>query len=84
MHAYTEYWHLQPFGGLLRVYDDDKLLGPQLYCIEPSGECLRYFGIAVCKGSQAARIQLEKLNFDTITCKEAVIKISELYINYMK
>ncbi len=36
----------------------------------------RYFGIAVGKASHAARIQLEKLNFVTITCKEAVIKIS--------
>eukprot|EP01083_Nonionella_stella_P109299 318552_1 len=80
VHAYTEYWHLRPFGVscLLGVYDSDTSLGPQLYCIEPSGECLRYFGIAVGKGSQAARVQLEKLNFDTITCKEAVIKISEI------
>merc|ERR1711994_664734 len=57
---------------------DESELGPQLYLIEPSGECLRYFGIAVGKGSQAARVQLEKLNFDTITCKEAVIKIAEI------
>lgn len=46
--------------------------------IEPSGECLRYFGIAVGKGSQQARVQLEKLNFDTITAKEAAIKIAEI------
>merc|ERR1739842_133664 len=59
------------------IYDESEL-GAQLYLIEPSGECLRYFGIAVGKGSQAARVQLEKLNFDTITCKEAVIKIAEI------
>ena len=61
----------------MAVYDDSDL-GPQLYCVEPSGECLRYFGIAVGKGSQSARVQLEKLNFDTITCKEAAIKIAEI------
>jgi len=79
VHAYTEYWHLRPFGvsSMLSVYDESEL-GPQLYLIEPSGECLRYFGIAVGKGSQAARVQLEKLNFDTITCKEAVVKIAEI------
>eukprot|EP00484_Ammonia_sp_Unknown_P030346 CAMPEP_0197035746 /NCGR_PEP_ID=MMETSP1384-20130603/13452_1 /TAXON_ID=29189 /ORGANISM="Ammonia sp." /LENGTH=264 /DNA_ID=CAMNT_0042465843 /DNA_START=68 /DNA_END=862 /DNA_ORIENTATION=- len=79
VHAYTEYWHLRPFGvsSLLGVYDDSEL-GAQLYCIEPSGECLRYYGIAVGKGSQQARVQLEKLNFDTITCKEAAIKIAEI------
>eukprot|EP00486_Rosalina_sp_Unknown_P000112 CAMPEP_0201566176 /NCGR_PEP_ID=MMETSP0190_2-20130828/5762_1 /ASSEMBLY_ACC=CAM_ASM_000263 /TAXON_ID=37353 /ORGANISM="Rosalina sp." /LENGTH=265 /DNA_ID=CAMNT_0047984517 /DNA_START=75 /DNA_END=872 /DNA_ORIENTATION=- len=79
VHAYTEYWHLRPFGvsSLLGVYDDSDL-GAQLYMIEPSGECLRYFGIAVGKGSQQARVQLEKLNFDTITAKEGAIKIAEI------
>lgn len=79
VHAYTEYWHLRPFGvsSILSVYDESSL-GPQLYCIEPSGECLRYYGIAVGKGSQTARVQLEKLNFDAITCKEAVIRIAEI------
>merc|ERR1719516_751671 len=47
VHAYTEYWHLRPFGvsSLLAVYDDSDL-GPQLYCVEPSGESLRYYGVA--------------------------------------
>merc|ERR1711971_1043027 len=57
---------------------DDSDMGAQLYCVEPSGECLRYYGIAVGKGSQTARLQLEKINFDTITCKEAVIRIAEI------
>eukprot|EP01084_Bolivina_argentea_P263396 445811_1 len=79
VHAYTEYYWLRPFGvsALLGVYDESTL-GPQLYCVDPSGECLRYYGIAVGKGSQGAKVQLEKINFDTITCKEAVIKISEI------
>ena len=55
VHAYTEYWHLRPFGvsSLLAVYDDSDF-GPQLYCVEPSGECLRYYGVAVGKNAQAA------------------------------
>ena len=79
VHAYTEYWHLRPFGVscLLGVYDDSDI-GAQLYMIEPSGECLRYYGIAVGKGSQQARVQLEKLDFKKIKCKEAAIKIAEI------
>jgi len=79
VHAYTEYWHLRPFGvsSLLAVYDDSDL-GPQLYCIEPSGECLRYHGIAVGKNAQAAKVQLEKINFDSMTCKEGAIKVAEI------
>eukprot|EP00485_Elphidium_margaritaceum_P004906 CAMPEP_0202688668 /NCGR_PEP_ID=MMETSP1385-20130828/4148_1 /ASSEMBLY_ACC=CAM_ASM_000861 /TAXON_ID=933848 /ORGANISM="Elphidium margaritaceum" /LENGTH=265 /DNA_ID=CAMNT_0049343691 /DNA_START=65 /DNA_END=862 /DNA_ORIENTATION=- len=77
-HAYTEYWHLRPFGVscCLAVYDEVN--GPQLYCVEPSGECLRYHAIAVGKNAQQARVQLEKLNFETLTCKEAAIKIAEI------
>lgn len=41
----------RPFGTsmLLAAYDKN---GPQLYGIEPSGTCVRYFGTAVGKGRQ--------------------------------
>jgi len=79
VHAYTEYWHLRPFGvsSVLAVYDESTL-GPQLYCVEPSGECLRYFATAVGKNAQQARVQLEKLDFDAITCREAAVRIAEI------
>ncbi len=78
VHAYTEYWHLRPFGvsSLMACYDEHT--GPQLYMINPSGECYRYFGTAVGKGAQAAKVELEKCDFETITCEEAVVKISEM------
>merc|ERR1719229_1550911 len=79
VHAYTEYYYLRPFGvsSLLAVYDESEL-GPQLYCIEPSGSCLRYYGVAVGKNAQAAKVQLEKINFESMTCKEGAIKVAEI------
>merc|ERR1711997_1324729 len=76
VHAYTEYYYLRPFGvsSLLAVYDESEL-GPQLYCVEPSGECLRYFATAVGKNAQQARVQLEKLDFANISCREAAVRI---------
>jgi len=79
VHAYTEYYWLRPFGvsSLLAVYDESAL-GPQLYCVEPSGECLRYFATAVGKNAQQARVQLEKLDFENISCREAAVRIAEI------
>ena len=78
VHAYTEYWHLRPFGVscLLSTYDDSD--GYSLYMIEPSGECYKYYGIAVGKGSQQARVELEKIDFTKLKCKDAAKKIAEI------
>jgi len=78
VHAYTEYWHLRPFGVscLIGGYDDND--GPQLYMIDPSGECRKYFAIAVGKGQQPVRVELEKINFEKMTCKEAVNKTAQI------
>lgn len=40
--------------------------------IEPSGTCWGYSGAATGKGRQIAKSELEKLNFEELTCKEAV------------
>jgi len=79
VHAFTEYWHLRPFGvaSLLAVYDDSDL-GPQLYSVEPSGECHRYFGVAHGKNAQAAKVQLEKISFESIRCREAALLVAEI------
>lgn len=37
MHAYTLYSALRPFGSSLMVASYDKIDGPQLYCLDPSG-----------------------------------------------
>jgi len=78
VHAYTEYWHLRPFGvsSLIASYDEND--GPQLHMVDPSGECQKYFAMAVGKGQQAARVELEKIDFTTITCKDAILKLGQI------
>jgi 20S proteasome subunit alpha 7 len=78
VHAYTEYWHLRPFGVsvLLATYDEN--IGPALFMIDPSGENHQYNGVAVGKGQQQARVELEKLDFEKLTCAEAAVKLGEI------
>jgi len=77
VHVYTLYWYLRPFGCsvLLGVYDKD---GPELYMIEPSGVYYRYFATAVGKQMRPAKTELEKSDFQNITCREAVNEITRI------
>lgn len=77
-HVFNLYWHLRPYGAttLLAVYD--KAAGPQLYAVEPSGVCYRYFGTAVGKGRQAARNEIEKLKLAEMTCRDVVIEAAKI------
>jgi 20S proteasome subunit alpha 7 len=61
---------------MIANYDDES--GPQLQMIEPAGTVYKYFACAAGKGKQGAKTELEKIKFDTITCREAVDKISEI------
>jgi len=81
VHMYTIYWYLRPFGVsvLLAQYDPrPSTTGPQLYMIEPSGLCYRYFACAIGKHRMGAKTELEKLKFDTVTCREAVNEIAKM------
>jgi hypothetical protein len=48
VHTYTQYWYLRPFGAsiLLAGYDAEAKKH-ELYCVEPNGTALRYFGFAI-------------------------------------
>lgn len=71
MHAYTLYWSVRPFGcAALVCHMDDGI--PSLYQITPDGVCSKYFGVAIGKGSQLAKTELEKCDFKNMTCEEAV------------
>lgn len=85
-HYFTTHGSLRPFGAsaLIASYDEDLKI-PELYMVEPSGMCLRYFGCAAGKGAQAARTELEKILSRRaeagITCREAVQELAKiLYI----
>jgi len=74
VHAATLYWYLRPYGCavLIGSVDPAELGGPSLYSIEPSGECRKYFACAIGKSKQGAQSELEKLDFTTLTCAQAV------------
>lgn len=69
---YTCYNSVRPFGvvSIVGGVDDDG--AAHLYMIEPSGTYWGYSGAATGKGRQIAKSELEKLNFEELTCKEAI------------
>lgn len=68
---YTCYNSVRPFGivSIVGGIDDN---GPHLYMIEPSGAYWGYTGAATGKGRQTAKSELEKLEFEELTVREAV------------
>ena len=38
-----------------------------------------YFAIAIGKGKQAAKVEMEKFNLTEMTCREAVVEIAKMY-----
>ena len=78
IHAYTEYWHLRPFGSSILIGSYDETDGYSLNMINPAGECNKYYGIAIGKAEQQARVELEKIDFKKINCKDAAKKIAEI------
>jgi len=80
VHAYTLYWTFRPFGASLLVAGYDHANGgePELYCIEPSGTCYKYLGMAIGKGKQSAKTEIEKLRMKDTTCEEALFSIVKI------
>jgi len=81
-HYGSLYGNIRPFGlsPLIACYDDE---GPGLYMIEPSGVSFGYFACAVGKGSQAAKAELEKVNWKTMSCRDAVNEIARvIYLSH--
>ena len=82
-HYFTIHGSLRPFGcaGLVATYDED-VNTPELYMVEPSGQCLKYFACASGKGAQSARTELEKIlnsrGEGGITCAEAVDEVARI------
>jgi len=52
--------------------------GAELFMIEPSGLCYKYFACAIGKHRQGAKTELEKINFKTVTCRQAVNEIAAI------
>lgn len=78
VHAHTLYWYLRPFGCAAMIASHDAHKGYQLHTVEPNGVSYRYFANAIGKNRQAAKTELEKINFETITCREAAQTIANI------
>lgn len=87
VHVHTLHWHLRPFGCAVLIGVHGKHdSGPELYLVEPSGVCYRYYAVAFGKGKQGARTELEKLNLKDesgspgLTCEEAVNALARILV----
>jgi 20S proteasome subunit alpha 7 len=79
VHYFTIHGALRPFGAstMIAAYDARKKTH-ELYVLEPTGVCLRYFGAALGKGRQSAKSEIEKLDLTKLTCREALKEIAKM------
>ncbi|WZN58759.1 subunit alpha type-3 of proteasome [Chloropicon roscoffensis] len=70
-HVFSLYWSLRPLGSaaLTASFDDQ---GPHIYLSETNGVSYRYYGIAVGKGRQGIKTELERLKLGEMTTREAL------------
>lgn len=79
VHYFTLSGALRPFGcQVLLAAHDEEAGRARLHMIEPSGVSYRYFGAAAGKGRQAAKTEIEKLNLETLTCREALKEVAKI------
>ena len=81
LHMFTLYWSVRPFGAAVLLAVRDPATGKyELYLLEPSGECQRYHGMAIGKGRQAAKNEVEKLKLGEMSCLEAVKEAARIIV----
>lgn len=80
VHAYTLYWYVRPFGCAVLLASFDEQNGPELRQVDPSGVSHKYYAAAIGKHMRGAKSELEKLDFATITCREAVKRIAAIIV----
>jgi len=78
VHTYTLYYEYRPFGASAIVGSWDEFDGYSLHMIEPSGQYLGYYGCANGKGKQIAKSHLDKLDFKSMTCKDALVHVAKM------
>ncbi|KAG0871775.1 hypothetical protein G6F16_005655 [Rhizopus arrhizus] len=76
--AYTLYSSVRPFGTSTIVATMTEKEQPSLYMIEPSGVYWGYRGCAVGKGKSVAKTEIEKLDLENMTVREAVNEITRI------
>ncbi|KAG1183571.1 hypothetical protein G6F35_015310 [Rhizopus arrhizus] len=69
---------VRPFGTSTIVATMTEKEQPSLYMIEPSGVYWGYRGCAVGKGKSVAKTEIEKLDLENMTVREAVNEITRM------
>ena len=79
MHFYTLHGGARPFGASAVIigYDEGKE-GYELFAVEPSGTCYKYYGTAVGKGKQGAKTEIEKLKLMELPVSEAKKEVTKI------
>lgn len=78
-HLFTSYWSYRPYGATLMIAGYDIEAGEhELYHAVPTGDVARYFGVASGKGTRSAKTEIEKMDFATKTCREALGLVAKI------
>lgn len=80
MHYNTCYYSKRPYGTTCAIASWDKINGYTLHMVDPSGTCNQYYGCANGRGKQTARSEIEKEEFLSLTCEEALPKIAKILL----
>jgi len=78
VHLHTLYWYYRPFGCAVLVGSYSPDGKPELCQIDPSGVCHAYYAAVIGKNKEAAKSELEKIDFANYTCREAVKEIARI------
>uniref|UniRef100_A0A915II73 Proteasome subunit alpha type n=1 Tax=Romanomermis culicivorax TaxID=13658 RepID=A0A915II73_ROMCU len=70
IHAYTLYGRIRPFGCSIFLGSWDDETGAALYMLDPAGVPIGIKAWSLGKGRQAAKTEIEKLNFRDMTCAQ--------------
>ena len=80
MHNFTLYGSVRPFGCSLLLGGFDQDRGIELYCVNPSGSCYKYNAMAIGKGRQFAKTDLEKLLGRDLSEEDALYEAARVII----
>ncbi|KAG1684014.1 Proteasome subunit alpha type-3 [Nymphon striatum] len=78
MHAYTLYSAVRPFGCSVLLSSCTEAEGPQLYCLDPAGISMGYYGCAIGKAKQGAKTEIEKLKLKDMSCKDIIKEAAKI------
>jgi len=78
VHLHTLYWYYRPFGCSVLIGSYNPEGEPELHQIDPSGVCHGYYAAVVGKNKEAAKSELEKIDFRTYKCRDAVKEIARI------